>query len=182
MSGPKSDRAVIEARRFRLNELLAEGKTAAQAAEILRGEGFPAAHDTVERDVAKLAPAWADKNIGDAGCWAGEQYIELQAMKGLCEDPKIRPDRKIELLLGILDREMRLLGTAAPTKSIQAHVSAGQLDPLYLDIRGVLQDLEEGDQQTALGLLREFAATKTKPITLDSKQLEGHNETDTYFS
>ena len=42
MSAPKSDTATIEARKFRLQELLAEGKTQREAAEILKGEEFPA--------------------------------------------------------------------------------------------------------------------------------------------
>jgi hypothetical protein len=110
------------------------------------------------------------------------QLAELNELRAQLKSPSIKDDRKIELALSILDREADLLGTWAPAKSITAHVDAAQLDPLYLDIRGVLQDLEEDDQQMALGLLREFAATKVKPITIDSKQLEAHNEADTKLS
>jgi DNA-binding CsgD family transcriptional regulator len=54
MSAPKSDTATIEARKFRLQELLAEGKTQREAAEILKGEEFPADVRTLRRDVTSL--------------------------------------------------------------------------------------------------------------------------------
>jgi hypothetical protein len=117
MPGTKSDRATIEARRNRLIELLSEGKTASQAAVILRGEGFPASHDRVEADIDALLPALQKQNADDMSVYASNQYIELQALKLACHQGSIKPDRAIELLLAIMDREMRLLGTAAPTKS-----------------------------------------------------------------
>jgi hypothetical protein len=196
MAGPKSDKATIEARRCRLNELLAEGKTPADAAPILRAEGFPASHDAVEKDVEAMSVGWRERNAEAYGAIAAKQYAEQQADKRELDELRITlgatnlsPEKKIALSLDILkqreslrDQEMKLTGSAAPTRSVTAHVDAAQLDPLYLDIRGVLQDLEEDDQQTALGLLREFAATKVKAITIDSKQLEAHNEADTKLS
>jgi hypothetical protein len=69
--------------------------------------------------------------------------------------------------------EMDLCGTSAPSKSITAHIGA-QLDPLYLDVRAVLQDLEETDQLAGLELLREWAASKLRPtIEAKTKELDG---------
>ena len=64
-------------------------------------------------------------------------------------------------------REM-LPGMNAPTTSVTAHIGTAQLDPLYLDVRAVLQDLEEEDQQAGLEVLREFARSRVKPLTLDA--------------
>jgi hypothetical protein len=168
MAAPKSDSATIAARKLRLVELLNEGKSEAQAAEILRGEGYPASHDTITRDVRELGKGWAAATVQDFAASADEQYRFLQGLKVDLADPKIKADRRIELALSILDREMKLLGTAAPTKSIQAHVSSSaKLDPLYLAVRSVLQDLEDAEQQEGLELLRQFAKTKRKPMTID---------------
>jgi hypothetical protein len=117
MAGPKSDRVTIEARRNRLIELLSEGKTAAEAATVLRSEGFPASHDRVEADIDALLPALQRQNADDMNVYISNQYVELQALKLACHNGSIKPDRAIELLLGIMDREMKLLGTAAPTRS-----------------------------------------------------------------
>jgi hypothetical protein len=72
-----------------------------------------------------------------------------------------------------------LPGMNAPTTSVSAHIHANaQLDPLYLDIRGILQDLEEPVQQEGLEVLRAWAATKA-PTTLEAaRTLEAHGETN----
>jgi hypothetical protein len=59
----KSDEATICARKHRLLELLIEGKTQAEAAEILRCEGFPAHPRTIQRDVMSLKGQWKIKNM-----------------------------------------------------------------------------------------------------------------------
>ena len=168
MAAPRSDAATIAARQSRLVELLSEGKSQTEAAEILRSEGHPASDPTVRRDVGRLGRQWTATIVQDFAASAEEEYRWLQELKMDLSDPKIKADRRIELALAILDREMKLLGTAAPTKSIQAHVSSAQLDPLYLDVRGVLQDLEEDDQEAGLELLREFARSRVKPLILDA--------------
>ena len=117
MSGPKSDRATIAARRDRLSELLSEGKTMTEAGEILRDEGFPASHDRIEADIEALLPAWHKETLDSFSVHWSNQYIDLQQLKAMAHDGRIKPDRMVELLLGILDREMRLTGTAAPTQT-----------------------------------------------------------------
>jgi hypothetical protein len=92
------------------------------------------------------------------------QLDELADLEALCEDPKIKPDRKVELLHSIIQTKIKLLGTAAPTKSIVGHVSGPQLDALYLDVREVLIDLDKSAQEEGLQLLREWAATRKKPV------------------
>lgn len=119
----KSDNATIEARRNRLLELLSEGKTETQAGEILRAEGYPASHDTVERDVDALAPRWRAENAS-----AFEQYRENQFSRITAKWAEIENDasmsgaEKHAAWARWMKLEMDLLGTAAPSKSITAHV------------------------------------------------------------
>jgi len=120
----KSDIATIEARRNRLLELLSQGKSEVQAAEVLRAEGFPASHDTVERDVDKLALGWRKTNAEAFEQHRATQLAHLADLREQLVNPAIKPDRKIELALSILDREIELLGTKAPSKSITATVNA----------------------------------------------------------
>jgi len=57
-----------------------------------------------------------------------EQLADLAELKEKLESPTIKDDRKVELALSIIDREIRLLGTAAPSKAIVGHVPA-DIDP-----------------------------------------------------
>jgi hypothetical protein len=123
MTAPRSDTATIEARRNRLLELLSEGKTEVQASSILRDEGYPASDLTVRRDVQTLAPAWREANLETYSAHAERQFNELVALKSALTDPAISKDRRIVLALQILDREMDLLGTKAPSKSVTAHIT-----------------------------------------------------------
>ena len=104
----KSDASTIEARRNRLIELLAEGKTEAQAAKILRAEGHPASHDTVERDVRKLAPAWRVANEAAFDEYRQNQLTLLSELREQLENPALKVDRRIELSLSILDGKSNL--------------------------------------------------------------------------
>jgi hypothetical protein len=181
MGGPKSDEATVQARRFRLNELLLAGKTVAQAGEVLRAEGFPASHDTVEKDEKTLALVWRRDNAAGYELVLSNQFLWLQELKRDLKSPSIKDGDKISLALSILDREMRLVGTEAPSRSISQHISS-QLDPLYLDIRSLLQDLEESVQQEGLEVLRAWAATKA-PTTIEAtRTLEDHAATSTDIS
>jgi hypothetical protein len=165
----KSDRSTVESRRNRLLELLSEGKSEAQAAEVLRAEGYPASHDTIGRDVDALVPKWRAENAS-----AFEQYRENQFARITAKWAEIESDasmsgaEKHAAWARWMRLEMDLLGTNAPSRSIQAHVSSSaQLDPLYLDVRSVLQSLEEADQQAGLELLRDFARSRVRPLTID---------------
>jgi hypothetical protein len=49
-------------------------------------------------------------------------------VKAQLVNDKIKPEKKVELALAIIDREIDLLGTKAPAKSIQARIDA-EVDP-----------------------------------------------------
>lgn len=124
MSAPKSDTATIEARKNRLLELLAEGKTQSEAAEILRVENYPADLRTVQRDVQSLRGQWGRENMTQFEQWRDQHITELQELREKLEDPTIKPADKIALALAIIREDSRIKGTAAPSKSITANVNA----------------------------------------------------------
>lgn len=168
MTAPPSDTATIAARQSRLVELLAEGKSQTEAAEILRSEGHPASEPTITRDVRELKVGWTETTIRDFSVSQDGQLARITDKWTLIEnDASMSGAEKHAAWARWMRLEMDLLGTSAPTKSIQAHVSSAKLDPLYLAVRSVLQDLEEDDQLAGLELLRQFAKTKRKPMTID---------------
>lgn len=192
MSAPKSDTATIEARKNRLLELLAEGKTQTEASDILRQENYPADLRTVQRDVRSLRGQWGEANMNQYELLREQQLreveedkAELRSLRAQLEslsnpnDRLIDPFEVIELALKILDRrdtvaqrEMKLTGTAAPSKAIIGHMSGPKLDSLYLDIREVLLDLSDGDKQEALLLMRDFAKSHRKPVVVDAMPMQ----------
>lgn len=121
----KSDTATIEARRIRLLELLNEGKTQAEAADILKAEGHPGATvGNIRRtDIRDLAPAWGERNAQSFDEAVDQVLSELSELKETLNNPGIKPDRKIELTLAILDRRVDILGLNAPKKAIVGHVT-----------------------------------------------------------
>jgi len=157
MSAPRSDTATVEARRNRLCELLADGKSEAEAAEILRQEGYPACVKTIQRDVTKLVPQWKAANAEAYEDVLARQQEELRDMRVTLTDVSFSPKERIILALQILDREMDLWGTKAPTKSIHASVGQGhQLDERYLAIRKLLLDEDDATCREALELVRNW--------------------------
>jgi len=119
----KSDTATIEARRNRLLELLSEGLSETQAAEVLRAEGFPASHDTVERDVDALVPKWRAENASAFEQYRKNQFTRITAKWAEIEnDASMSGAEKHAAWARWMKLEMDLLGTAAPSKSITAHV------------------------------------------------------------
>jgi transposase-like protein len=91
--------------------------------------------------------------------YRADQLEELAELKSKLEDPAIKPDRKVELALSIIDREIKLLGTAAPEK---LQVSGPQLNPMYLAIAKAMADVAEDDQAKVL----EFAKSLVRPLEL----------------
>jgi hypothetical protein len=87
------------------------------------------------------------------------QLLELAELKEKLESPNIKDDRKVELALSIIDREIKLLGTAAPEK---LQVTGPQLNPTYLAIAKAMADVAEEDQIKVL----EFAKTLVRPLEL----------------
>lgn len=139
MSAPKSDTATIEARKNRLLELLSEGKSQVDAAEILRREGYPADGRTIQRDVRSLRGQWGEANVSQYDLLREQQLREVEEDKRELQrlreklDMLVDPIEVIDLALKILDRrdtvaqrEMKLTGTAAPSKSISANVNVEQ--------------------------------------------------------
>lgn len=173
---PRSDNATVEARRSRLIGLLSEGFSEVQAADILRQEGFPGSDVTIRRDVRTLAPVWGAANAEAFDHYRQKQLEELESLRAELKNDKIKPDRRIDLALSILDREIRLLGTEAPSRSVNVHQSVGhQLDSLYLDIREALLDLDDVAKQEALQMMRNFALTRRKPVTITAQLMENND-------
>lgn len=163
----KSDAATIEARRNRLLELLADGKTAAQAAEVLRVEGFPASHDTIQRDVAELRPAWRKENASVFEGQQAEELIRLAELEAALIDPGIKPDRKIELALSIIAARVKLLGLNAPTKSIIGHVDA-ETSPMFLKFKKATAGLSDGQLEEAFKHLTSLPRVQVVTLKDDS--------------
>jgi hypothetical protein len=121
MAGPKSDRATMAARRDRLLELLAEGKTETRAAAILREEGFPASHDSVERDVDYLAPMLREATMDNIKQMQARADKRLQDLEDDIESALINrtmslKDRTV-LALDILKSRRELRGLDEPRKT-----------------------------------------------------------------
>jgi hypothetical protein len=163
MSAPKSDTATIAARRNRLLELLSEGRTEVQAADILRDEGYPASPLTIRRDVQTLAPRWRDANLEAYSEHAQRQFNELLELKAALVDPSISKDRRISLALQILDREFDLLGTKAPTKSVHADVS-GEFSPQYLKFKKATSGLSEVQLETVYKFAESVKRVYVAPV------------------
>jgi DNA-binding transcriptional regulator LsrR (DeoR family) len=90
--------------------------TQSQIADVL-GVSQPAVSDLLRKTHRAMR---VQKSLED---YVTDHYAELQFLKAEAASiPKLA--QKIEVLLQILDREMKLLGTTAPTKSIHAHVDA----------------------------------------------------------
>jgi hypothetical protein len=88
---------------------------------------------------------------------AQRQFAELSELKIVLTDVGFSNKERVILALQILDREMDLLGTKAPTKSIHASVGQGhQLDERYLAIRKLLLDEDDATCREALELVRNW--------------------------
>ena len=177
MSAPKSDTATIEARKNRLLELLSEGKTQVDAAEILRQENYPADLRTVQRDVRSLRGQWGEANMNQYESLREDQLTRITEKWAEIEnDGSMTGAEKHLAWSRWMKLEVDLTGTAAPTKSIHATVKGPQLDSLYLDIRAALIDLDDEAKQEALILMRGFAKQRKKPVLITTQFItEGDN-------
>jgi hypothetical protein len=153
-----SDKGIVLARRKRLAELLAEGRSQAESGEILKGEGFPADRRTLWKDVCSFeltSPA--------ADFWRSEQLIELSELKAQLESPLIRLKDKVDLTLAIIDREIRLLGTESAKKSVNVNID-GKLTPEYMEIAKLMVDVDPADRVKAL----DFIKSLVRPVELEA--------------
>lgn len=122
-----------------------------QAAEVLRAEGYPASHDTVERDVDALAPTWRAENATAFEQYRKNQFTRITAKWAEIEnDASMSDAEKHAAWARWMKLEMALLGTAAPTKSIQAHVSSGESSPEYLKYKKAFAGLSEAQRDQEL--------------------------------
>ena len=125
MSAPKSDTATIEARKNRLLELLTEGKSQTEAAEILRREDYPASLRTVQEDIRKLRVHWQETNKETfAESVANQVELHLRVIEELWTG--IMPSETGNAIKGHLDSIARLTGRNAPEKSVRASVNVDQ--------------------------------------------------------
>lgn len=180
MSAPKSDQAIIASRRHRLLELLSEGKTKSQCAEILQSEGYPASPNTLWLDFKGLRSQWEDANMDSIGEYRAAQLIELSELKAQLVSPNIPPVKKVELALAIIDREIDLLGTKAATKTITANINT-DVDPEQLvgyrrfvyETSGLTTEQVESVYQFARKMLRPATVEHTPPASSELWDEEG---------
>jgi len=179
----KSDTSTIEARKNRLLELLAEGKNQLGAAEILRVEGYPADERTIRRDVQSLRGQWGEANVNEFNALREQQLREVEEDKADLRKLRERlesfvdPRDVIEWALKIIDRrdairqtEIKLTGTAAPTKSISANVNADvQVIPIeqQLEYAQAFAGLYEDERLEELDRVRARKRTCRVVITAD---------------
>ena len=129
MAGPKSDAATIEARRHRLTELLAEGRSVNQCFEDLVEDGFPASRTTLWRDVVELRKDWKTANIKNYDALREKQMgILLKIEQALLED-LVDPD-KAKVWLAIRKDVSSLLGLDAPSRSVSVSLNMKNIDDM----------------------------------------------------
>jgi hypothetical protein len=121
MPGPKSDAATIEARRHRLTELLADGRSVSQCFDDLVEDGFPASRTTLWRDVVELRKDWKTANVKNYDALREKQMgILLKIEQALLED-LVEPD-KAKVWLAIRKDVSSLLGLDAPSRSVHMNL------------------------------------------------------------
>jgi hypothetical protein len=118
----------IANRREKLVKIFAEGATITKAHEQLKAEGIEVSRATVGFDLQALSRT-APERLQDEREKAG---VYLDRLRHDIESAKKLPLKdRVSLALSIYDRFERLLGLAAPTKSISAKINA-DVDPAQL--------------------------------------------------
>jgi hypothetical protein len=123
----KSDNASVEHRRARLLELLSEGKTQSQSAEILRSEGYPADRRTIWKDVKSFDLPQLLVDSEEMQMYRELQLQELQELRDQLKNPALKARDRIALNLEIINVEIRIAGSEAAKKSfrVNANVEVG---------------------------------------------------------
>jgi hypothetical protein len=143
---------------------------------------------TVYRDLSTLQQQAAA--LADFAEYRTVQKQELETLKEVVLSSRMSDGKKVDRFLAIIDRLMRLCGTAAESKAVIAHVSGPKLDSLYLDVRAILMDLPREDQEEGLEHLRSWAKNRKPPVTvtvlmledLTAKMRQGEGEADANLS
>lgn len=87
--------------------------------------------DTVVKDRKAVMKRFQSEAADTVAEHRAGQLIELAELKAQLVSPAIHPTDKVKLALAVIDREIQLLGTAAPTRSITARIDA-DVDPAQL--------------------------------------------------
>jgi hypothetical protein len=166
MSAPKSDSATVEARRSRLLELLSSGKNQVECSIILKSEGFPADRNTLWRDFAVLRTAWRGANLKDYSEMYEAHVTELQVLKAevlsMQKEGLPLTLHQVDRLLSILELDMKLKGTQAPTKSISVNLS-GALQGLSIEQQQQVAEFARGlvvEKEQAPDIIVNFVTPK----------------------
>lgn len=138
--------------RDKVAEKLVEGKSVGEAAEEL------GVHRNSVSYHKKALTSDMSESVQE---YRAQQIIELSELKAQLANDKIKPEKRIELALSIIDREIDLTGTKAPTKSISARFSATE-DPLYLEFKRATMGLDEAEVRQALEHLAKLPRTSSE--------------------
>jgi hypothetical protein len=121
---PTGKQLRAELRRARVIEGIAHGDT---VAEIAQQQGVHP--KTITRDKQALMTTLRHTNAENVEAYRQEQLDELSLWRDTLSSSKIKDDRKVELALAILDRQIKLLGTAAPSKSMSLNLHGALVAP-----------------------------------------------------
>jgi hypothetical protein len=139
------------------------------ARELADGKGVAEAAETL--GVHRNTVSYHKQRIGDIASEAVQEYraaqlIELSELKAQLVSPNIPPVKKVELALAIIDREIDLMGTKAPSRSIQARIEA-EVDPDQLvGYRRFVYETR-GLDQGVIERVYEFARSLVRPDVID---------------
>ncbi|SPF31610.1 hypothetical protein SBA1_100066 [Candidatus Sulfotelmatobacter kueseliae] len=85
---------------------------------------FEVNRDTIHRDRKYLMQQANQNAVSQFEIWRDEHIAELNKLRESLEDFLIPPERRIELALAIIREDVKVKGTAAPTRSENLNVNA----------------------------------------------------------
>lgn len=145
MSRRTRERFERERRAPKVAEALAKGVPMTEAAKELG-----VCYNTVRRDKERIIDGLRKEAGASLDELRAGQLLKLAEMEALCEDSRIKPDRKVELLHSLLQTEIKLQGTAAPSRSITASIEV-EHSPLFLKFKKHTAGLSEPQIDQVLG-------------------------------
>lgn len=152
-------RLEIERRRVLVSALLLSGLNYSQIIDSLARQGISASKATISNDVTEIRRAWRDRFTETYMAHASEQLALLDAMKRALVPKVLDPSKPnlwaVDRVLGILDREAKLLGLDAPSK---VEVSL-KIEAIFVALQGTLAELGV-DANTG----RQILATKLREL------------------
>lgn len=162
MSRRTRERFERERRAPKVAEALAKGVPMTEAAEELG-----VCYNTVRRDKKRMIDNLRKETGSVLDEMRAGQLLKLAEMEALCEDPRIKPDRKVELLHSLLQTEIKLQGTAAPSRSITASIEV-EHSPEFLQWKKAVAGLNVLQLEEVLRLAASMPR-ESKPETLDAE-------------